>query len=445
VGHPLPLTLQSNAVMFVSTCGIVLIVSILTGTYPALLISVQKPADTLKGNVNKNVGSDFLRKGLVVAQFAISVVILIATIVVQEQLHFLDNKGLGFDKNNLMHLGLTSWDGKGQAFKQEVLGISGVKNATLTTWVPTQGGGWMWTKIDDPHQKNNQITVWEINADFDFIPTMKLHLQKGRLLDPKFGADAVNADSLMGKDMGKLFEAQNKQPIIVTDFTARALNITELNKPISKVSGIPVGIISDFNNESLKIDMKPLFIRASNDVPFGYLMIRNQPGTDKQVVAALAKIWRQFFPDKVFQYNWIDDLLKDQYKAEYRLQQLFTLFSFLVLFLASLGLFGLTIFTAELKVKEIGIRKVLGASVTRITVLLSRDFIKPVLLAIVIAAPVGWYAMNKWLQDYPYRISSTWWIFILSAFIAVFIAVATISFQTIKAALANPVESLRSE
>ncbi len=382
---------------------------------------------------------------MVVAQFVISVTIILVTFIVHNQLELINNQDLGFNKNNLIQLGWMSWDGNGQAFKQEVLGIAGVKNATLTAWAPTQGGGWMSEKIEDPNQKNNQLTVWEINADFNFIPTMGLHLRKGRLLDPKFGADAVNTDSLMSKGMGKLFAAQKLQPVIITDFTARTLNIKELNKSFVQVPGVPVGIIDDFNNESLKADMKPLFIRASNDVPYGYLMIRNQPGTDKQVIAALQKIWHQFFPDKVIQYSWVGDLLNDQYKAEHRLQQLFTLFSFLVLFLASLGLFGLTIFTAELKVKEIGIRKVLGASVSRITVLLSKDFIKPVVLAIIIASPIAWYAADKWLQGYAYRISSTWWIFMLSAFIAVFIAVATISLQTIKAALANPVESLRSE
>jgi putative ABC transport system permease protein len=445
-GHHLTLTFQSNSILFLSTCGIVLLVSILTGIYPALLISVQNPVSTMKGQANVNVSSNFLRKGLVVAQFTISVAIIIVTIIVQDQLHFMDNKDLGFDKNNLLHLDYISWDGKGPAFKQEALTLSGVKNATLTTWYPSSGsGGYMSTTVDDPHQKNSKLKVWYINADFDFIQTMKFHLEKGRLLDPKLSTDAINTDSLMEKSMDKLDAAQKSQPVIITDFTAKTLNIKELNKRLENTQGVPVGIISDFNNESLKTDMKPLFIRASRDIKYGDILLRIQPGTDKQVLAGLYKIWQQFFPDKVFQYNWVDDQLKDQYKTEHKLQQLFTLFSFLILFLASLGLFGLTIFTAELKVKEIGIRKVLGASVSGITALLSKDFIKPVLLAIGIASPVAWYAMDKWLQNYAYKITISWWIFALSGLIAVFIAFITISFQTIRAALANPVKSLRSE
>jgi putative ABC transport system permease protein len=445
-GHQLTLTFQSNIALFLSTCGIVLLVSILTGIYPALIISAQNPVSTIKGQANVNVSSNFLRKGLVVTQFTISVAILIVTIIVQDQLHFMDNKDLGFDKNNLLHLDQINWEGKGQVFKQEALMLSGVKNATLTTWYPSSGsGGYMSTSVDDPNQRNNKLKVWYINADFDFVSTMKLHLKRGRLLDSKLSTDAINADSLMEKSMDKLEAAQKAQPVIITDFTVRILGIKELNKPLHITEGVPVGIINDFNNESLKTDMKPLFIRASKHIKYGNLLLRIQPGTDKQVLAGLYKIWQHFFPDKVFQYDWVDDQLRDQYKAEHKLQQLFTLFSFLILFLAALGLLGLTIFTAELKIKEIGIRKVLGASVAGITALLSKDFIKPVLLAIVIASPVAWYTMNKWLQNYAYHIVIPWWIFVLSGLIAVFIAFVTISYQTIKAALANPVKSLRSE
>jgi len=447
IGHPLALNLQSNALLFASTCGIVLIVSILTGIYPALLISVQNPVSTIKGQANVNVSSNFLRKGLVVAQFTISVVILIATIIVQDQLHFIDNKDLGYDKNNLLHLEQMSWDGKAQAFKQATLEITGVKNASLANWSPGGGGGSMQLSVDDPHQKNNMLKVWYINADFDFVPTMQFRLQKGRLLNSKLSTDAFNADSLMEKSMDKYEKAQLYQPVIATNFTARTLNIKQLNKLLGNGEGVgmPVGVINDFNNESLKTDMKPVFIRASRNIEYGSLLVRTEPGADKRVLTGLYKIWQQFFPDKVFQYNWVDDLLRDQYKTEQKLQQLFTLFSFLILFLASLGLFGLTIFTAELKVKEIGIRKVLGASVAGITTLLSKDFIKPVLLAIIIASPIAWYAMDKWLQNYAYRITMPWWIFAISGFIAVFIALITISYQTIRAALANPVKSLRSE
>ena len=191
--------------------------------------------------------------------------------------------------------------------------------------------------------------------------------------------------------------------------------------------------------------MKPVFITASRSVDYGSMLVRVQPGSEKQVLSGIYKIWQKTFPDKVFQYDWIDNLLQDQYKSEHKLQQLFTVFSFLILSLAALGLFGLTTFMAELRVKEIGIRKVLGASVTSISALISKDFVKLVFLAILIASPIAWYFMDKWLQNYAYRIHMHWWVFALSGLFAVFIAIVTISYQTIKSATANPVKSLRSE
>lgn len=245
--------------------------------------------------------------------------------------------------------------------------------------------------------------------------------------------------------MDALQEAQSKQPVVISSFTAKTLNINELNKKIKGILGVPVGIVNDFNNESLKIGMKPVFISASRNLEYGCMLIRVHPGSEKQVVSGLYKIWQKTFPDKIFEYDWIENLLHDQYKAEHKLQQLFILFSFLILFLAALGLFGLTMFIAELRVKEIGIRKVLGASVGGISASLSKDFVKLILLSIVIASPIAWFFMNNWLQNYAYRIHMHWWMFALSGLFAVFIAIITISYQTIKAATANPVKSLRSE
>ena len=220
--------------------------------------------------------------------------------------------------------------------------------------------------------------------------------------------------------MIKLRDAQVIQPTLITAFTAKTFNIKTLDKGVYGMEGIPVGIINDFNNESLKSDMKPVFIHAAKGMSYGSMLARIQPGTDKTVLAGLYKIWQKFYPDKVFQYDWTDEQLKEQYKAENKLQQLFTLFSFLILSLAALGLFGLTTFIVELRVKEIGIRKVLGASVSAISVSLSKDFIKLVLLAVFIASPIALYFVNKWLQNYAYKITIHWWLFALSGLAAVF-------------------------
>jgi putative ABC transport system permease protein len=445
LGHPLTITLQTNVMLFVITCGIMLVVSLLTGIYPALLVSAQNPVSTLKGKISDHIGSNFLRKALIVVQFTISVVVLTVAIVVQKQLHFMNNKDLGYDKYNLLHLSDMSWNGKGEAFKHEVLNIPGVENASIATWYPESGGGgYMTIDADDPAQKGNELKVGYINADFDFVKTMKFHLLKGRLLDPKYSGDAINTDSLMAQGEMKLDEARIHQPMLITAFTAKTLSINQLGE-VAKPTGTPVGIINDFNDESLKTDMKPVFIGVSKDIRYGSMLVRIQPGTEKTVLAKLYQTWQHFFPDKVFEYGWTDEELSRQYTSEHKLQQLVTTFSFLIMALAALGLFGLTTFIAEIRIKEIGIRKVLGASVSVISVTLSKDFIKLVFIAIVIASPVAWYFANKWLQNYAYKITLSWWLFALSGLGAVFVAILTISYQTIKAANANPVKSLRSE
>jgi putative ABC transport system permease protein len=445
LGHSLALTLQSNLLLFSITCGIVLLVSILAGLYPALLISAQNPVLTLKGKLTSAIGSGMLRKGLVVTQFTIAIIVLSITMLVQRQLHFLDNKDLGYDKNNLLHLKEISWDGKSNAFKQEVLTMPGVSSATITTWAPSAGGGGMRIDLDDPQHKEDKLKSWYIDVDLDFVRTMGFHLEKGRLLNAKYGADAINSDSLMVKGMNQLVLAQIQQPVLMTAYTAKAFGINKLNETFNGIIGQPVGVINDFNNESLKTTMSPVFIRASKNIHRGSMLIRVQPGSERRVLAGIYQSWQHFFPEKTFQYGWADEELRAQYASERKLQQLFSLFSFLILFLAALGLFGLTTFMAEMRVKEIGIRKVLGASAAVISVNLSKDFIKLVLLAMLIASPIAWYFVQQWLQNYAYQIRIHWWFFALSGTGATLIALATISYQTIKAALANPVRSLRNE
>jgi len=447
LGHPFAITIQNNVLLFSITSSIMFVVSMLTGIYPALLVSAQNPVSTLKGKISQHIGSNFLRKALVVTQFTVSVAVLTVTIIVQKQLHYMDNKDLGYDKKNLLHFTNMSWDGKGDAFKNEVLKIPGIENASMASWYPDAGGGgYMSFQVNDPARKDNKLKIWYINADFDFVKTMKFRLLKGRLLDPKYGADAIDADSLMAKGGHALDDARVHQPLLMSAFTAKTFKVSRLGEPIKGTpSGVPVGIINDFNNESLKINMKPVFIGVSKNIRYGTLLMRVQPGTEKTALAKLYQTWQHFFPDKIFEYRWTDEELSKQYATEHKLQQLFTTFSFLILGLAALGLFGLTTFIAEIRMKEIGIRKVLGASALVISVTLSKDFVKLVLIAILVASPVAWYFANEWLQNYAYKIALNWGLFALSGLGAVLIAVLTISYQTLKAASANPVKSLRSE
>ncbi len=445
LGHNLALNLTSNLVLLGVTSGIVLLVSLFTGLYPAWLISRRKAVVVLKGKLSAKTDSGLLRKSLVVMQFTIAIVILIATLVVQLQLRFIDRKDLGFDKNNLISVDYISFGTKGASFKQEILKIAGVESASIANWAPSLGAGYMRMSVDDPNQKGNKVEVNYIAGDIDLAKTLKLKLQDGRYLDASFANDAFNTDSLMEHDSEKLKQVQHQQSYLTTAYTAKLFGIKNLKDSVRNLPGYPVGIVKDFNNESLHQPLKPCIIQATKNAAFGNMLIRVKPNAQKQVLAALYKQWQLFFPDKILKTDWVSDLLDTQYRTEQKLQQLFTFFSFLIVFLACLGLFGLATFSAEQRTKEIGIRKVLGASVTQITALLSKDFVALVILALIIASPIAFFTMQKWLQDFAYRIQIQWWMFALAGSLAVLIALATISFQSVKAALANPVKSLRSE
>jgi putative ABC transport system permease protein len=300
----------------------------------------------------------------------------------------------------------------------------------------------MSVQVNPPGQKDN-LNVFFIMADADLPMVLGLKVKKGRLFNPQLSTDVMNADSMFGRSTATM-DRLLVRPIIATNYTAGLFRM-KLNIPPKTINGTPIGVVEDFNSESLHTKIKPTCILAESGMKYGNMLIRVTPGFKRQGLERIQKLYKSFYPDKIFEYNWISDLVNDQYKAEYKLQQLFTCFSLLIIFLACLGLFGLVSFTAEQRVKEIGIRKVLGASVSNIVTLISKDYLGLVLISVVIASPIAWYAMNKWLQDFAYRVHIQWWVFALTAFLAVLIAFFTVSFQSVKAAMANPVKSLRSE
>ena len=447
LGHNLAQTILSRSSLFAIAFCVILLVSIFTGIYPAWLISGFKPANTLKGRLfsGKSYGQSWLRKSLVVLQFSISIVVLLSMIVMQQQLKFMENTDIGFNKNNLLSIGFVSWDGKGEAFKNELMKLPAVVSASTTAWMPSQGAGYMSREVDDPNHPGNKLIVWYISGDINFARTIGLRLHSGRLLSKEFGTDAISEDSLMRLTREQYDIVAQSRACLVTAATAKILNITALNSPLKNIKTVPVGIVEDFHNQSLRDLIGPTVIIAEPNMQYGGMLIRVTPGTETQVTASLQKLWRQFYPAKLLETNRVDELLAKQYEAESKLRQLFTFFSMLTMALAALGIFGLIVHTAQQRVKEIGIRKVLGASVVSIARLLSSDFLKLVLLSIIVASPVGSYIMNKWLQDFAYRIHISWWMFIIAGITAVVIALVTVSFQAIKAALANPVKSLRTE
>lgn len=444
LGHRLVLTFTSNLIMAGGAFVMFFFTALLTGLYPAWVISGFKPANTLRGIFTASLGQTGLRKTLVVSQFAISIIVLLATIVVWQQFDLMKNKELGYDKRNLIAIGQISWNGKGEAFKNELQRIPGVVRSSLSVWMPTEGGGYMQRNVDDPVHAGRHIRIWYIAGDVDLPATLGLKLVKGRMFSSRF-ADALNPDSLREESFEKLEKAQMNQNSLMTATAAKMLRIKQLDVQTKIANSAPVGIVGDFHNESLYEPMKPTLILAQKAPEYAGMLIRIQPNTENEVMAGIQKLWKEFFPEKLLRINNVENQLTQQYEAESKLHQLFLFFSGLTMFLSALGIFGLVVQAAEQRAKEVGIRKVLGASVAGIVSLISKDFVKLVMIAIVVASPLAWYALQKWLESYPYRTTIHWWVFPLTGLAALAVTIGTVSFQAIRAATADPVRSLRNE
>jgi putative ABC transport system permease protein len=446
LGHKLTVDFTQNISLFVAAVFVLLFVCVLVGLYPAILLAKTRMTLALKGTTSTKTGNSLVRKSLIVSQFAIAIVIIIAAMVAKKQLFFLNHAELGYDKNNLLVINNTSFGTSGKSLKTEIRKIAGVEEACLTSWDPGIGGGSMSMKVDDPLQKNKKIDLWFIEADLDFVSTLKLKLRQGRLLNNTIAADAPDIGSLFRNgNMDSVANAQSHQSLLVSDYTAKVLNPFQLNTPSTSVPGIPVGIVNDFHNESLRTIMKPCIIKGNNNINYGNLLVRVRPGSGKNVVASIAKLWHSFYPSQTFDYSWTVDSLAAQYEAEMKTQQLFFFFSYISIFLACMGLFGLVSFTTEMRTKEIGIRKILGASATLITVMISKDFLKLVILSALISVPAAVWLMHKWLEEYAYRINISGWLLFAACLVTIVIALTTVCFSSIKTALANPVKSLRTE
>ncbi|RYF92665.1 MAG: FtsX-like permease family protein [Chitinophagaceae bacterium] len=445
--HQLVQTILSRFTLLVAAAAVILIVGILTGLYPAWLMSGFRTAASLKGNIIKTGtnGQQWLRKSLVVLQFSISIIVLLAMIIVQQQLKYINNTDVGFDKNNLMSIGFVSWDGKGASFRNEIANLPGVQHASISSWVPSEGAGYMSREIDDHDNPGNRINVWYISGDIHLAQTLGLRLKSGRLLSPDFTSDAMNEDSLQEHDMKSFKLLSESRPALVTATTAKLLHLKKPGDRLPDVKAVPVGIVGDFHNESFHEKIGPTIIIADSNPQYGGMLIRFNNGDRQHLMQSVRELWKKFYPHKLLEVNWVDDLIARQYEPENKLRQLFTFFSLLTMALASLGIFGLVVHSAQQRVKEIGVRKVLGASVSSIFRLLSYDFIRLVIIALVIASPIAWYLMNNWLADFSYRITIPWWAFAVAGLVTVLTALITVSFQSVKAAFANPVSSLRNE
>src|SRR6266496_1555491 len=419
----------NSTAFWLSITGLLLITGFISGSYPALYLSSFNPVRVLKGTLKFGRGALWFRKGLVVFQFMLSIILIIGTIVISKQVNYIQSVSLGYNRENLIYIPLEGdLPGKFEVFKTQALDMPGIKNITRMsqnlTQIVNKTGAVEWEGKDP----NSGIEFTWSMVGYDFTKTL-------------------NAQIALGRDFSKDFTTDSVGYIL----NETALRITGYKDPIGKPftfwqkKGTIIGVVKDFHFNSLHETINPLVLILNENMGWGRAMIRTEPGKPKEALASLEKVCKELNPKFPFTYKFSDEEYAKLYKSEQVVGQLANYFAFLAIFISCLGLLGLVMFTAEQRTKEFGIRKVLGASPVTLFNLLSKEFLLLVLIAMVIASPLAWLAMNNWLQNYAYKITISWWMFVIAGVAAIAIALIRVSFQAIKAAIANPVKSLRTE
>ena len=408
---------------------------VLNSIYPAIVLSSFKPLNVFRGFTFLKLKDSFLRKGLVTLQFTISVILIAGTIVIYKQMQFIQQTNPGYNKSQVLithvppNIDFNKKNEIVNEIKQDLLTQSSIQNVSLANQSIVNIGSYStgsadWIGRDTAFNPK----IAQLSTDANFVNTMQLQMKEGRWFEQGNEADKNNV--VLNEEAIK--ELKIPQPYIGQRFVWKGK------------TGQIIGIVKDFKFHSLHDKTGPL-VAFQNPAWYNTFMIRISPNGASRSIAALNKTWEKFLPGSPHEYNFLDDAFNELYKADQQSSTLILAFAIIAVAISCLGLFGLATFTAENRSKEIGIRKVLGASVSSITQLLTKDFLKLVIVAIIIASPIAWFAMNKWLQDFAYRINISWWMFAAAGLFAVVIALITISFQAVRAAIANPVKSLRTE
>ncbi len=415
--------------LLLSLFGIAALTGLISGSYPALFLSGFKPISVLKGKLQTGTGDLIFRNSLVVIQFVVSIVLLAGTAIVYKQLNYIADKNVGFEKANLLYMPMQGamW-GKQEALNAALKQDKLTSNFSIISDLPTNLTSGNTSIYWEGKAEGSQPVIPSINVDDNFVDVFKVKVLNGRGFSAEFKGDSAN--------------------FIVNETAVKLMGMTVDNAVGKQIDwdgdkGLIVGVVKDFNFKPLQYVIEPLILRKNRGG--GTVVIRTLPSSTESTIKALEAISSRLNPAYPFHFNFVDQDLATLYKGEQQMGRIFNLFAILAIFISCLGLYGLSAFTAEQRTREIGVRKVLGASVGSIVYLLSGKFTRLILVAMVIAIPVAWYSIDSWLQSFAYRVEISWIVFVGASLGALFIAWLTVSYESVKAAIMNPVKSLRSE